>query len=68
MRLGPQAKQKSALLYNLLVALVKGRALAILRGVADSNGLEVWRQLVIKYEPQQAARYSQMLQGVLNPS
>ena len=67
-RLGPQAKQKSALLYNLLIALVKGRALAILRGVADSNGLEVWRQLVLEYEPQQAARYSQMLQGVLNPS
>ena len=60
-RLGPQAKQKSALLYNLLIALVKGRALAILRRVADSNGLEVWRQLVLEYEPQQAARYSQML-------
>ena len=26
------------------------------------------RQLVLEHEPQQAARYSQMLQGVLNPS
>ena len=67
-RLRPQAKQKATLLYNLLIALVKGRALAILRGVLDSNGLEVWRQLVLEYEPHQAARYSQMLQGVLNPS
>ena len=53
-------------MYNLLVALIKGRALAILRGVSD--GFEVWRQLVEEYEPHQAARCSQMLQGVLNPS
>ena len=55
-RLGPQAKQKSDLLYNLLIALVKGKAVATLRGVADSNGLGVWRQLVLEYRPQQAAR------------
>ena len=55
-RLGPQAKQKSALLYNLLIALVKGRALAILRGVADSNGLEVWRQFVLEYVRAAASR------------
>ena len=66
-QLNPASKQKSTLLYNLLIALVKGRALAILRGVSDSNGLEVWRQFVQEYEPRQAARYSQMLQGVLNP-
>ena len=66
-QLNPASKQKSTLLYNLLIALVKGRALAVLRGVSDSNGLEVWRQFVQEYEPRQAARYSQMLQGVLNP-
>eukprot|EP00972_Heterocapsa_arctica_P054309 8004782-Heterocapsa_arctica.AAC.1 len=35
-----EGQQKSTLLYNLLVQLVQGRALAIVRGVEDANGLE----------------------------
>ena len=37
MRLGPQARQKTALLYNLLIALVKGRALAIVRRLGQQR-------------------------------
>eukprot|EP00972_Heterocapsa_arctica_P017674 2612443-Heterocapsa_arctica.AAC.1 len=40
-----EGRQKSTLLYNLLVQLVRGRALAVVRGVDEANGLEVWRQL-----------------------
>eukprot|EP00972_Heterocapsa_arctica_P066209 9766561-Heterocapsa_arctica.AAC.1 len=44
-QLSAEGQQKSALLYNLLVQLVHGRALAIVRSVEDANGLEVWRLL-----------------------
>eukprot|EP00972_Heterocapsa_arctica_P002338 338680-Heterocapsa_arctica.AAC.1 len=52
-----KGQQKATLLYNLLVQLVQGRALAIVRGVTDANGLEVRRLLVAEYEPKQAARW-----------
>eukprot|EP00972_Heterocapsa_arctica_P109640 16140990-Heterocapsa_arctica.AAC.1 len=45
--LSAEGQQKSSLLYNLLVQLVHGRALAIVRSVEDANGLEVWRLLVL---------------------
>eukprot|EP00972_Heterocapsa_arctica_P042815 6313432-Heterocapsa_arctica.AAC.1 len=67
-QLSAEGQQKSALLYNLLVQLVHGRALAIVRSVEDANGLEVWRLLQLEYEPRQAARYAQMLQGILTPT
>eukprot|EP00972_Heterocapsa_arctica_P072022 10637210-Heterocapsa_arctica.AAC.1 len=38
--LSAEGQQKSALLYNLLVQLVHGCALAIVRSVDDANGLE----------------------------
>eukprot|EP00972_Heterocapsa_arctica_P059951 8842650-Heterocapsa_arctica.AAC.1 len=41
-----EGQQKSTLSYNLLVQLVQGRALAIVRGIEDANGLEVWRLMV----------------------
>eukprot|EP00972_Heterocapsa_arctica_P074941 11060884-Heterocapsa_arctica.AAC.1 len=44
--LSVEGQQKATLLYYLLVQLVQGRALAIVRGVTDANGLEVWRLLV----------------------
>eukprot|EP00972_Heterocapsa_arctica_P009430 1388123-Heterocapsa_arctica.AAC.1 len=49
--LSAEGQQKSALLYNLLVQLVLGRAVAIVRSVDDANGLEVWRLLQLEYEP-----------------
>eukprot|EP00972_Heterocapsa_arctica_P030548 4496859-Heterocapsa_arctica.AAC.1 len=66
--ISPDGRQKNTLLYNLLVQLVRGRALAVVRGVDDANGLEVWRQLQLEYEPRRAARYAQMLQGILTPT
>ncbi len=35
--------------------------------VEDANGLEGWRLLQAEYEPKQAARWAQMLQGILAP-
>eukprot|EP00972_Heterocapsa_arctica_P055359 8166282-Heterocapsa_arctica.AAC.1 len=52
-----EGQQKARLLHDLLVQLVTGRALAIVRGVSDANGLEVWRLMVAEYEPKQAARW-----------
>ena len=39
------------LLYNLLVHLVGGKALAILRCVQSGNGYEAWRRICTEYEP-----------------
>eukprot|EP00972_Heterocapsa_arctica_P001342 196334-Heterocapsa_arctica.AAC.1 len=66
--LNAEGRQKSTLLYNLLVQLVQGRALSILRGIEEASGPEVWRQLQAEYEPRQAARYARMLKGVLAPT
>eukprot|EP00972_Heterocapsa_arctica_P090540 13359408-Heterocapsa_arctica.AAC.1 len=42
---------KGRMLYSLLVSLVSGRALGIVRQVAEGHGLEAWRCLVREYEP-----------------
>eukprot|EP00972_Heterocapsa_arctica_P073652 10875625-Heterocapsa_arctica.AAC.1 len=65
--LSAEGRQKSSLLFNLLVQLVRGRAMAVVRGVEKANGLECWRLLKQEYEPRQAARYAQMLQTILSP-
>eukprot|EP00972_Heterocapsa_arctica_P066090 9750616-Heterocapsa_arctica.AAC.1 len=39
--LSAEGRQK----FNLLVQLVRGRALAVVRGVVEANGLECWRLL-----------------------
>ena len=56
------------LLYNLLVHLVGGKALAILRCVQSGNGYEAWRRICTEYEPATPVRYTSMLTGILSPS
>eukprot|EP00972_Heterocapsa_arctica_P087955 12969572-Heterocapsa_arctica.AAC.1 len=44
-------KQKSRLLYGILVQILGGRALTILKTSPSGNGFETWRQLVAEYQP-----------------
>eukprot|EP00972_Heterocapsa_arctica_P044489 6567434-Heterocapsa_arctica.AAC.1 len=45
---------QSKLLYNLLVTLCHGRALAIVRMVRRADGCGAWRELVMEYELESA--------------
>eukprot|EP00972_Heterocapsa_arctica_P014627 2154604-Heterocapsa_arctica.AAC.1 len=57
----------SRFLYNLLVQLCHGEALAMVLLVPHSNGMLAWRKLVNEYEPEVAARYSAVLASLLMP-
>eukprot|EP00972_Heterocapsa_arctica_P113897 16439683-Heterocapsa_arctica.AAC.1 len=59
---------QSKFLYNLLVTLCHGRALAIVRMVRRADGCGAWRRLVMEYEPESAGRYCAMLSGILVPA
>eukprot|EP00972_Heterocapsa_arctica_P077272 11398503-Heterocapsa_arctica.AAC.1 len=57
----------SHFLYNLLVQLSHGEALALIRLVPHSNGLLAWRKLVHEYKPEVAARCCAVLASLLMP-
>eukprot|EP00972_Heterocapsa_arctica_P054905 8095156-Heterocapsa_arctica.AAC.1 len=57
----------SRFLYNLLVQLCHGEALALIRLIPRSNGMLAWRRLVNEYEPEVAARYCAVLASLLMP-
>ena len=61
----PAFKFMSRSLYHNLTGLLKGESKNMLKNVTDNNGLEVWRQLFIEFEPQIKARYGGMLSEVL---
>ena len=58
-------------LFFMLAMMTKGPALAIVRQAEISgggpNGLEAWRLLVRRYEPEAATRTLGLLQQILNP-
>eukprot|EP00972_Heterocapsa_arctica_P083023 12233888-Heterocapsa_arctica.AAC.1 len=58
---------RSRFLYNLLVQMCHGRALAIIRLVAGANGMAAWKRLVGEYEPDLAGRHCAVLAGLLTP-
>jgi hypothetical protein len=41
----------SAALYSRLIPILSGQAIAILQGIPDQNGLEVWRTLSKRFNP-----------------
>eukprot|EP00972_Heterocapsa_arctica_P048199 7107287-Heterocapsa_arctica.AAC.1 len=47
----PTLRQKSKLLYGILVQVLSGRALTILKISPPGNGFETWRRLVAEYQP-----------------
>ena len=59
---------RARLLYAILVQTLSGRALAILRLVERSNGLEAWRRLCAEYAPASPVRYTAMLASLLKPT
>eukprot|EP00972_Heterocapsa_arctica_P006633 970746-Heterocapsa_arctica.AAC.1 len=58
---------RSSFLYNLLVQMCHGRALAIIRLVKAANGMAAWKRLVGEYEPDLAGRHCAVLAGLLTP-
>ncbi|CAK0871316.1 unnamed protein product, partial [Prorocentrum cordatum] len=54
-------------LYHLLIATTKGKALTILQMVPKNNGAIGWKRLKEEYEPKSGGRLTAMLMGVLKP-
>ena len=52
-------------MYTLLIHLCEGRALAIVRGALDHNGLEAWKLLHYWYQPKKRSRGLTLLNEIL---
>ena len=52
-------------MYTLLIHLCEGRALAIVRGAPDRNGLEAWRLLHEWYQPKTRSRGLALLNEII---
>ena len=69
--LGVPEQNVARQLFFMLAMMTKGPALAIVRQAEISgggpNGLEAWRLLVRRYEPEAATRTPGLLQQILNP-
>ena len=59
------AKIFASQLYTLLIHLCEGRALALVRGAPDHNGLEAWRLLHEWYQPKTSSRGLALLNEIL---
>lgn len=57
----------SGQLHAALIGLVEGEGFDLVAGVEDGCGLEAWRKLTRRYDPQVAGRSKNMLKHVLNP-
>lgn len=66
--LSAQQQYKTRVLYAILVQQIQGKALSIARLVDNENGYEVWRRLVLEYDPESKIRTSRMLVGILRPT
>ena len=55
----------STKLYYMLVMMLSDQALEIVRNSPQGVGAEVWRKLLLKYEPGVGIRYGAMLQSLL---
>ena len=49
--LGESTRSSAALLHSALIATCQGTTLTVLRRAGAGEGLEAWRQLLLKYEP-----------------
>ena len=63
--MGDDEKRRSMFLYGLLAALLRGRLLTVLRGVADNNGYEALRQLLKQCQPTSRNRSLGILNAVM---
>ena len=65
--LRPDMREKGVFLFNLLVQVCSGKALAILKLIQPGNGFEGWRALCKEFEPVSSMRCAAMLAGLLTP-
>ena len=57
--------ERARKLYVILSSLLRGRPLAILRGIDDRNGYECWRQLTNQFSPRTRSRSLAMLSAIM---
>ena len=62
----PDSMRRSIILYALLSACLEKRSLALVKSIANKNGVEAWRQLVKLHEPKHGSRELAMLTAVLD--
>ena len=65
--LEPGDEPKGKFLYNLLVQVCHGKALALVRLVPRADGASAWRSLVQEDEPDEASRHCALLVGLMSP-
>ena len=63
----PSDAAHSTNLYCVLSLLTDADALDIVQNSPVSNGLEVWRRMVSRWEPKVPSRFRGMLQAILFP-
>ena len=61
----PVCLERARKLYVILSSVLKGRPLAILRGVEDRNGFECWRQLTCQFSPRARSRSLAMPSAIM---
>ena len=61
----PACVERARKLYVILSSVLKGRPLAILRGVEERNGFECWRQLTCQFSPRTRSRSLAMLSAIM---
>jgi len=59
-------KQKALELYYIFIMLCSGEAKIKIQNVENGNGLEVWRQFCLEWDPKERGRYGSMLTSILN--
>ena len=57
--------ERARKLYVILSSVLRGRPLAILRGIDDRNGYECWRQLTNQFSPRTRSRSLAMLSAIM---
>ena len=60
----PNDAQRSTNLYYILSLLTDEEALGIVQNSPVSNGMEVWRRRVARWEPKVRSRFRGMLQAI----
>ena len=60
-------REISTQMYTSIAQLVEGEALVIVKNVDENNGVEVWRKLCHRFDPQTAGRRRSAMSRILNP-
>ena len=54
-------------MYYILAMSTKNAALSTVKAVEAKNGLEAWRRLTRRYEPDSAVRHLTLMKRIMNP-